>query len=208
MFGKVKSYRWTDDEFEAMVVGGRATFLLDDHGAFIKDDHRFPKRWQLQEGATLRDEARASCRLRVAPRRTPHRLDFGLAELVRLVVFRRSDGKPSNSAATCAWGRVTQHPLPSRAQIEEGIDQYYPTNGYAFGVNKPRRTQITQRPNSSSARGIVPACPARCLRWSPNVQMPAPSGTRIGAVSSAVRGVEVLFLPLLTASLHRRRCRV
>src|SRR3984957_6559456 len=88
-----------------------------------------------------------------------------------------------------------------RCQIEEGIDQYYPTNGYAFGVNKPRRTQITQRPNSSSARGVVPACPARCLRWSPNVQMPAPSGTKIGAVSSAVRGVEVLF-PLLTASLR------
>jgi hypothetical protein len=57
MFGKVKSCRWTDGEFEAMVVGGRATFLLDDHGAFIKDDKR-----QLQEGATLRDEARASCR--------------------------------------------------------------------------------------------------------------------------------------------------
>ena len=62
MFGKVKSCRWTDGEFEAMVVGGRATFLFDDHGAFIKDDHRFPNRRQLQEGATLRDEARASCR--------------------------------------------------------------------------------------------------------------------------------------------------
>jgi hypothetical protein len=86
-------------------------------------------------------------------------------------------------------------------QIVEGIDQYYRTNDYAFGVKKPRRMQIRQRPNSSSARGIVPACPARCLRWSPNVQMPAPSGTRIGVVSSAVRGVEVLF-PLLTASLR------
>ena len=30
MFGKVK--------LEAMVVGGRATFLFDDHRAFIKDD--------------------------------------------------------------------------------------------------------------------------------------------------------------------------
>ncbi len=49
---------------------------------------------------------------------------------------------------------------------------------------------------------MVPACPARCLRWSPNVQMPAPSGTMIGAVSSAVRGVEVLFRSLLTASLR------
>src|ERR1700722_2014935 len=50
--------------------------------------------------------------LRVAPRRTPHRLDFGLAELVRLVVFRRSDGKPSNLAATCPWGRVSQIRCP------------------------------------------------------------------------------------------------
>ena len=76
------------------------------------------------------------------------------------------------------------------------------TNDYAFGVKKPRRTQIRQRPDSSSARGIVPACPARCLRWSPNVQMPAPSGTRIGVVSSAGRGVEILFPSLLTASLR------
>src|SRR5580700_164601 len=55
----------------------------------------------------------------------------------------------------------------TRAKFEEGIDQHYRINDYAFGVKKPRRTQITQRPNSSSARGIVPACPARCLRWSP-----------------------------------------
>src|SRR6202041_3385865 len=72
---------------------------------------------------------------------------------------------------------------------------------YAFGVKKPRRTQIRQRPYSSSASGIVPACPARCLRWSPNVQMPAPSGTIIGAASSATLGAEVLFGSLLTASL-------
>ena len=32
----------------------------------------------------------------------------------------------------------------------------------------------------------MPACPARCLKWSPNVKMPAPSGTTIGAVSSAL----------------------
>jgi hypothetical protein len=38
MFGKLKSYKWSDAELEAMVVGGRATFLFDDHGAFIKDD--------------------------------------------------------------------------------------------------------------------------------------------------------------------------
>ena len=76
------------------------------------------------------------------------------------------------------------------------------TTDYAFGVKKPRRKQIRQRPYSSSARGVVPACPARCLKWSPNVQMPAPSGTRIGAVSSAVRGVEALFPLLLTASLR------
>jgi hypothetical protein len=80
-------------------------------------------------------------------------------------------------------------------------DQHYRSNDYAFGLKKPRRTQMTQRPNSSSARGTVPACPARCLRWSPNVQMPAPSGTRIGAVSSAIRGAEVFFQSLLTVSL-------
>ena len=85
---------------------------------------------------------------------------------------------------------------------KEGIDQHYPTDDYAFGLKKPRRKQIRQRPYSSSASGIVPACPALCLRWSPNVQMPAPSGTRIGALSSAARGVEVLFRSLLTASLR------
>ena len=83
---------------------------------------------------------------------------------------------------------------------------FYPepfrTTDYAFGVKKPRRRQIRQRPASSRARGIVPACPARCRKWSPNVQMPAPSGTRIGAMSSAVRGAEVLFPLLLTASLR------
>jgi hypothetical protein len=81
-------------------------------------------------------------------------------------------------------------------------DQHYRINDYASGLKKPRRTQITQRSNSSSARGIVPACPARCLKWSPNVQMPAPSGTRIGAASSAVRGAEVLFPSLVTALLR------
>ena len=40
--------------------------------------------------------------LRVAPQRTPYRLDFGLAELVRPVALRRSDGKPSTLAAACA----------------------------------------------------------------------------------------------------------
>jgi hypothetical protein len=98
MFGKVKSYRWT--------------------GAFIKDDHRFPNRRQLQEGATLAMKRAPHVELRVAPRRTPHRLDFGLAELVRLVVFRRSDGKPSNSAATCPWSRVS---LPSRAKLKKAL---------------------------------------------------------------------------------------
>jgi hypothetical protein len=86
--------------------------------------------------------------------------------------------------------------LPRPAKLFD--PEPFRTTDYAFGVKKPRRTQITQRPNSSRARGMVPACPARCLRWSPNVQMPAPSGTRIGAVSSAVRGVEALFPLLLT----------
>ena len=35
---------------------------------------------------------------------------------------------------------------------------------YAFGVKKPRRRQMRQRPASSRARGIVPACPARCRK--------------------------------------------
>ena len=35
---------------------------------------------------------------------------------------------------------------------------------YAFDLKKPRRRQIRQRPASSRARGIVPACPARCRR--------------------------------------------
>jgi hypothetical protein len=90
--------------------------------------------------------------------------------------------------------------LPRPAKLFD--PEPFRTTDYAFGVKNPRRRQMRQRPASSRARGIVPACPARCLRWSPNVQMPAPSGTRIGAVSSAVRGVEALFPLLLTASLR------
>jgi hypothetical protein len=99
-------------------------------------------------------------------------------------------------------GTVRSEPdgsLPRPAKLFD--PEPFRTTDYPFGVKKPRRTQITQRPASSRTSGIVPACPARCLRWSPNVQMPAPSGTRIGAVSSAVRGVEALFPLLLTASL-------
>jgi hypothetical protein len=90
--------------------------------------------------------------------------------------------------------------LPRPAKLFD--PEPFRTTDYAFGVKKPRRKQIRQRPYSSSARGVVPACPARCLKWSPNVQMPAPSGTKIGAVSSAVRGVEVLLPLLLTVSLR------
>jgi len=90
--------------------------------------------------------------------------------------------------------------LPRPSELFE--PEPFRTTDYAFGVKKPRRRQMRQRPASSRASGIVPACPARCLRWSPNVQMPAPSGTTIGAVSSAVRGVEALFPLLLTASLR------
>jgi hypothetical protein len=88
--------------------------------------------------------------------------------------------------------------LPRPAELLE--PEPFRTTDHAFGVKKPRRRQMRQRPASSRARGIVPACPARCRRWSPNVQMPAPSGTRIDALSSAVLGVEVLFRSLLTAS--------
>ena len=90
--------------------------------------------------------------------------------------------------------------LPRPAKLFD--PEPFRTTDYAFGLKKPRRKQIRQRPYSSSARGIVPACPALCLRWSPNVQMPAPSGTRIGAASSAIRGAEVLLRSLLNASLR------
>jgi hypothetical protein len=90
--------------------------------------------------------------------------------------------------------------LPRPAKLFD--PEPFRTTDYASGVKKPRRKQMRQRPYSSSARGVVPACPARCLKWSPNVQMPAPSGTRIGAVSSAVRGVGVLLPLLLTVSLR------
>src|ERR1700677_4002415 len=91
--------------------------------------------------------------------------------------------------------------LAAHVLDEEGNDQHHLTNDYASGVKKPRRKQIRQRPYSSSSSGIVPACPALCLRWSPNVQMPAPSGTMTGALSSAARGVDVLFRSLPTVSL-------
>ena len=121
-----------------------------------KTTHRFPNRRQLQEGASFAMKRTPHVELRVAPQRTPHRLRYGVIDNDRQIPQHRQ------------WGRLLNFVALTR-QIEEGIDQYYPTNGYAFGVKKPRRTQITQRPNSSSARGIVPACPARCLRWSPNV---------------------------------------
>ena len=44
MFGKVKSYKWGDAEFEAMVAGGRATFLFDEHVCSSKTTRRFPSR--------------------------------------------------------------------------------------------------------------------------------------------------------------------
>jgi hypothetical protein len=112
MLGKVKSCRWTDDELEAMVVGGRATFLFDDHGAFFKNDHRSLIGGNFKKASRFAMKRAPRVELRVAPRRMPHRLDFGLAELVRLVVFRRSDGNPSNLAATCPWGRVSQIRCP------------------------------------------------------------------------------------------------
>ena len=111
MFGKVKSCRWTDEEFESVVVGGRATFLLDDHGAFIKENSSLI-------GGSFKKAPRFAMKraphveLRIAPQRTPHRLDCGVVESVRPVALRRSDGKPSNLAATCPWGRVSQIRCP------------------------------------------------------------------------------------------------
>ena len=121
----------------------------------------------------------------------------------RTVLSTSCSGLIASATGIFKAGSVRSDPdgsLPRPAKLFD--PEPFRTTDYAFGLKKPRRKQITQRPNSSSSRGIVPACLARCLKWSPNVQMPAPSGTRIGAVSSAVRGVEALFPLLLTASLR------
>ncbi len=107
-----------------------------------------------------------------------------------------------NGAGIWTFGDHLRHLAGHAGTIPLARDEAGRTTDYAFGVKKPRRRQMRQRPASSCARGIVPACPARCLRWSPNVQMPAPSGTKIGSVLSAVRGVEALFPLLLTALLR------
>jgi hypothetical protein len=52
--------------------------------------------------------------------------------------------------------------LPRPARLFDS--EPFRTTDYAFGLKKPRRKQIRQRPASSRASGIVPACPARCLR--------------------------------------------
>ncbi len=109
----------------------------------------------------------------------------------------------ASAAGIFKAGSVRSDPdgsLPRPAKLFD--PEPFRATDYAFGVKNPRRRQMRQRPASSRARGIVPACPARCLKWSLNVQMPAPSGTTIGAVSSAVRGVEALFPLLLTALLR------
>src|SRR5580700_107461 len=121
----------------------------------------------------------------------------------RTVLSTSCSGHLASATGIFKAGSVRYDPdgsLPRPAKLFD--PEPFRTTDYAFGVKKPRRRQIRQRPYSSSARGVVPACPARCLRWSPYVQMPAPSGTRIGAVSSTVRGVEVLFRSLLTVPLR------
>ena len=121
----------------------------------------------------------------------------------RTVLSTSCSGPIASATGIFKAGSVRSDPdgsLPRPAKLFD--PEPFRTTDYASGLKKPRRTQITQRPNSSSSRGIVPACLARCLKWSPNVQMPAPSGTRIGAVSSAARGVEALFPLLLTTSLR------
>lgn len=121
----------------------------------------------------------------------------------RTVLSTSCSGYVASATGIFKAGSVRSDPdgsLPRPAKLFD--PEPFRTTDYAFGVKKPRRKQIRQRPYSSSARGVVPACPARCLKWSPNVQMPAPSGTRIGAVSSAVQGVEVLLPLLLTVSLR------
>ena len=78
-----------------------------------KTTHRFPNRRRLQEGATLRDKARASWSSFALRATQAHRLDFGLAELVRPVALRRvshsrSDfpyARPSRLGGAAAAGR-------------------------------------------------------------------------------------------------------
>jgi len=121
----------------------------------------------------------------------------------RTVLSTSCSGPIASATGIFKAGSVRSDPdgsLPRPAKLFD--PEPFRTTDYAFGVKKPRRRQMRQRPASSRARGIVPACPARCRKWSPNVQMPAPSGTRIGAVSSAVRGVEAFLPLLLTASLR------
>ena len=106
MFGKVKSSMTATFIVTTMVPSSKTTTASLIGGGFKKAPRFAMKRAPHVE-------------LRVAPRRTPHRLDFGLAELVRLVVFRRSDGKPSNSAATCPWAAFDS--LPSRAKLKKAL---------------------------------------------------------------------------------------
>jgi len=85
--------------------------------------------------------------LRVAPQRTPYRLDFGLAELVRPVALRRSDGKPSTSAAACAKAKKAASGTGSSTTIakfrctDSGPDQRL-TN-YTAQPNKNKRYQMS-----------------------------------------------------------------
>ena len=62
----------------------------------------------------------------------------------------------------------------------------------------------TSAPGMVNAAGIVPACPARCLRWSPYVWSPVHAGTRIGAASSAVWGLRLVWRSLLRLITHRQ----
>ena len=83
----------------------------------------------------------------------------------RTVLSTRCNRQIASATGIFKAGSVRSDPdgsLPRPAKLFD--PEPFRTTDYAFGVKKPRRTQITQRPNSSRARGMVPACPARCLR--------------------------------------------
>jgi len=67
-----------------------------------KTTHRFLIGGSFKKAPRFAMKRAPHVELRVAPQRTPHRLDFGLAELVRPVALRRSCGKRPTSAAACA----------------------------------------------------------------------------------------------------------
>jgi hypothetical protein len=126
----------------------------------------------------------------VLPSRLFLEYDFGLQGLT-LVAVLYSGGGPD---------MTTENPFDGREH--DAFDpEPFRTTDYAFGVKKPRRTQITQRPNSSSARGMVPAC----LAMSQMIPVRPNAGAvrqqdRCGVIRNPRRGG---FIPIVAHVLGR-----